>query len=299
MPTSVRTPRPTTARPYARQRVNRRRGRLKGRRGRRRIAVAIVVVSTLAGWIAWTQLYSSNKAVSSGCTVPSGAGKQAFRLSPEQAQNAAIIAAVALKMGLPDHAVTVALATSLQESKLTDLKYGDLDSVGLFQQRPSQGWGTRAQLLDPVYATTAFYHRLVQVAGWSTIPVTEAAQTVQLSAAPTAYEKWETEARALAIALTGEQPATFSCELQTFTGGVPNTSELDAAATHELGSPMLGVPLSLKTGWQVASWAVAHAWEYHIAAVTFGSWTWTAMTGSWQPGLAGNSASTVQVTYSK
>lgn len=261
--------------------------------------LAVVLVSTLAGWIAWTQLYSRNKAVSSGCTVPSAPGKPAFRLSPEQAQNAAIIAAVALKMGLADHAVTVALATSLQESKLTDLPYGDLDSVGLFQQRPSQGWGTRAQLLDPVYAATAFYHRLVQVPGWSTIAVTEAAQTVQLSAAPTAYQGWEAEARALAIALTGEQPAAFACQLPTFTGAPPDPTALNAAATEELGSPMLGAPLNIKTGWQVASWAVAHAWRYHIAAVTFGNWTWTASTGSWESAPSSHAAGTVQVLYAK
>jgi hypothetical protein len=83
-----------------------------------------------------------------------------YFLSEEQAENAATIAAVGIRLGLPDHAVTVALAAALQESGLHNLPDGDRDSAGLFQQRPSQGWGTHAQVLDPVYASTAFYSRL-------------------------------------------------------------------------------------------------------------------------------------------
>jgi hypothetical protein len=259
----------------------------------------VTIVSAVAATIAWTQLYVGNKAVSSACTVASGSGKGGFQLSPEQAQNAAIIAAVAYKKGLPDHAVTIALATALQESKLRDLSYGDLDSVGLFQQRPSQGWGARTQLLDPVYAATAFFNRLVQVNGWQTLEVTEAAQAVQMSAAPSAYARWEAEARAFAIALTGEQPAAFSCQLPSFTGTSPPATALAGAATQELGSPMLGEVLTIKPGWQVASWAVAHAWRYHVQTVSFGNWTWNATTGRWQsiPATA-NVAGAVQVTYS-
>jgi hypothetical protein len=260
--------------------------------------IGAIVVSVVAATLAWKQLYVSNRAVASACTVASPAGKPTFQLSPEQAQNAAIIAGVALKEGLPDHAVTVALATSLQESRLKDLTYGDLDSVGLFQQRPSQGWGTRTQLLDPVYATTAFYDRLTKVNGWSSLSVTEAAQSVQLSAAPTAYAQWDAEARVLAIALTGEQPAAFSCQLPSFTGPSPSPSALTAAATEELGSPLLGSPLGLKVGWQVASWALAHAWRYHIETVRFGNWIWNATTGSWRSTpAAGDTTSAVQVTY--
>ena len=223
---------------------------------------------------------------------------QSFQISLDQAQNASIIAAVALNKGLPDHAVTIAFATSLQESKLRNLAYGDLDSVGLFQQRPSQGWGTRSQILDPVYAATSFYNRLVQVTGWSNMAVTEAAQSVQLSAAPTAYAPWEPEARALAIALTGEQPASFSCHLSAFAGSKPPASSLQAAAAKEMGSPVIGVPLNLKVGWQVASWAVAHASQYHIQTVRFGNWAWTASAGTWTTdGGAAGAANAVQVKY--
>ncbi len=94
-------------------------------------------------------------------------------------------------MGAPPRASLVALATAMQESTLHNLDYGDRDSLGLFQQRPSQGWGTPAQVTDPVHATTIFLQRLLAVPGWETMPVTVAAQTVQRSAFPQAYAKWE------------------------------------------------------------------------------------------------------------
>jgi hypothetical protein len=217
----------------------------------------------------------------STCTFASVSGSGRYKITPEQAQNASIIAAVALRQGLPDHAVTVALATSFQESELRNLHYGDLDSIGLFQQRPSQGWGTRAQILDPSYAATAFFDHLNQIAGWQTIPVTEAAQLVQHSATPAAYGAWETESRSLARALTGELPAGLSCELGGFGGPVPAPSALTRAATSEMGAQLLGVPVASKVGWQVAAWAVAHAYLYHLSSVSFGTRTWTVASGMW------------------
>lgn len=234
----------------------------------------------------------------SACTAAPPSGSPGYQVTPEQAQNAAIIAAVALKMGMPDHAVTVALATALQESGLRDLPYGDRDSVGLFQQRPSEGWGTRAQILDPVYAATAFYSRLAHVPGWETIPVTEAAQAVQQSAAPSAYAPWESEARAFAAALTGEDPGAFTCHLDGFTGATPSATALTAAATSEMGAQLLGATVGTKEGWEVASWAVAHAWQYHISRVAFGSWAWTPGSGRWSRVAApAGGADTVNVTY--
>jgi len=97
-------------------------------------------------------------------------------LTDTQARNASLVAAIAIRRGMPAHAATVGIATALQESKLYNLRGGDRDSLGLFQQRPSQGWGTRAQVLDPVYATNAFYDALEKVSGWQTMPVTRAAQ---------------------------------------------------------------------------------------------------------------------------
>jgi hypothetical protein len=224
---------------------------------------------------------SHGPAQPSGCTFGADSGPGRYTITPEQAQNAAIIAAVALRRALPDHAVTVALATSFQESELRDLRYGDLDSVGLFQQRPSQGWGTVAQILDPNYAATAFFDHLNQIAGWQTMPVTEAAQLVQHSASPDAYAAWETESRSLARALTGEVPAGLSCTLSGFGGPAPASSALRQAITTEMGAQLLQVPVPSKIGWQVAVWAVAHAYLYHLSSVSFGGRTWTMASGTW------------------
>jgi len=130
--------------------------------------------------------------------------------------NAATIAGVGLSMGMPDHAVTVALATALQESGLRNLPAGDRDSAGLFQQRPSQGWGTYTQVTDPVHAATAFYDKLRSEPDWPTLSVTQAAQLVQRSATPAAYARWEPVARSLARAFTGEDPAALADFCATF-----------------------------------------------------------------------------------
>ena len=106
---------------------------------------------------------------------------------------------------------SIALATAFQESKLRNIDYGDRDSVGLFQQRPSQGWGSPEQLMDPDFATNAFYDELVEVDGYEELRITEAAQRVQRSGYPEAYEEHAEGARALASALTGWSPARFTC----------------------------------------------------------------------------------------
>jgi hypothetical protein len=228
-----------------------------------------------------------------GCNFASTATTTQYSITPTQAQNAAIIAAGAVRKGMPDHAVTIALAASLQETQLRNLPYGDLDSVGLFQQRPSQGWGTSAQIMDPNYAASAFYDHLAHLPGWQTMAITAAAQFVQKSATPDAYANWETEARSLATALTGEVPAGLSCRLDGFGGLSPPPSALAQAATTELGVHLLGVPVSSKTGWRVATWAVAHAYNYHISSVSFESKKWTGVSGTWSP-IEGSGPGTAQ-----
>ena len=143
------------------------------------------------------------------CRVATPAGT--FVLDPQQASNAAVIAAVAHSRNLPERAVTIALATALQESHLRNLEGGDRDSVGLFQQRPSQGWGTAEQIADPVYTTSKFFDGLVKVPGYSRLPLTEAAQAVQKSGFPQAYAKHEADATVLGVALTGRAAASLGC----------------------------------------------------------------------------------------
>jgi hypothetical protein len=134
-------------------------------------------------------------------------------LSTEQAENAALIAGVSVRRGMPARAASIALAAAYQESKLYNLESGDRDSLGLFQQRPSQGWGSRQQILNPYLATTAFYDALQRVDGYESMRVTEAAQEVQRSGFPEAYADHEADARVLASALTGQSFHAFSCSV--------------------------------------------------------------------------------------
>ncbi|GHD48885.1 C40 family peptidase [Streptomyces mirabilis] len=119
----------------------------------------------------------------------------------EQIPNAKTIQATGVAMNIPARGQIVALATALQESGLRNLTYGDRDSLGLFQQRPSQGWGTANEILDPVHASTKFYEALEKISGWQSLSVTQAAQAVQKSGFPEAYAKWEPLATALQQAI--------------------------------------------------------------------------------------------------
>ena len=210
-------------------------------------------------------------------------GPSSYVIDLDQAANATTIAGVGKRLGLPDHAVTVAVAVALQESGLHNLDHGDRDSLGLFQQRPSQGWGTPAQIMTPTYAAQVFYEHLAQVPGWETLPVTDAAQRVQRSGAPQAYAQWEGEARAIAQATTGEIPAGLACRSATPETGTP-VATVNAALTTELGTPGLGTALADARGWTVASWLVGHAHRYGILSVSFQGRVWTPGTGAWRDG---------------
>ena len=163
------------------------------------------------------------------------AGIRMADLSAEQRANAATIVAVARNLGAPPRASLVALATAMQESTLRNLDYGDRDSLGLFQQRPSQGWGSPAQVTDPVHSTTIFLQRLLAIPGWQTLPVTVAAQTVQRSAFPEAYAKWEGLAAQLASTLADAAGPAASCGTATLAQGV--AAAAIAFARREVGKP--------------------------------------------------------------
>jgi hypothetical protein len=264
------------------------------RRGRLVVlAAALAVVVVGAVWV--VHALTRAAAVIPVCLLGSGSG--AVELEPEQAANASTIAAVAVRRGLPDHAVTVALATALQESKLFNLDYGDRDSLGLFQQRPSQGWGTPAQLQDPAYAAGAFYSHLVQVPGWQQATVATAAQKVQHSADGSAYGQWEEESRSLARALTGEIDAGLSCR---FAGGPqPRAGALTTAVRAELGSSWRAAGLGRGHDWTVAEWLVAHAYRYGVVQVDVRGMRWTSASGRWRSAASGVTAPTYQLSPQK
>lgn len=241
-------------------------------------AVATVVAGVLVAVNVTASQPEPPKTDARSCHV--SGGTTSYELDLEQAAHATTIAAVGKRMGLPDHAVSVALAAALQESRLHNLSYGDRDSVGLFQQRPSQGWGTPGQLVSPTYAATSFYNRLAGVDGWETLAVTDAAQRVQRSAAPNAYARWETQARAIAQALTGQVPAGLRCHVQIPPTAAP-TERLAQRMSQELGLTSLGTSLSPGRGWSVASWMVGHAEQLRITSVAFAGQTWTPESGEW------------------
>jgi hypothetical protein len=131
---------------------------------------------------------------------------KAAHLTPTQVGNVKTMVSIVLKQKLPKRAAIIAVATSMQESRLRDLPYGDRDSLGLFQQRPSSGWGSGDQVVDPTYATKKFLSALQHVPNWKTMPLTKAAQSVQRSAFPNAYAQWEPLAKKLVTAML-HQPA--------------------------------------------------------------------------------------------
>ncbi|MFF9153697.1 C40 family peptidase [Streptomyces sp. NPDC014846] len=127
-------------------------------------------------------------------------------LPAEQVPNAQTIVATGISLDVPKKGQVIALATAMQESRLRNLNYGDRDSLGLFQQRPSQGWGTAEQIRDPTYASEQFYKHLLKVNGWQQMTVTQAAQAVQQSGLPDAYAQWEHLATALQEAIAKTFP---------------------------------------------------------------------------------------------
>src|SRR3954471_5196893 len=161
------------------------------------LAVGILVL-VVGAFVAVLLVIRPQAPVIASCTVAT------YEMEPEQAQNAAVVAGVALQRGLPHHAVTVAIAVAWQESRMRNLDHGDRDSLGLFQQRPSQGWGTEAQVQNPVYAAGAFFDHLVLVPGWETGRLTDVAQAVQRSGFPEAYQQWEPMATELAAVLVAK-----------------------------------------------------------------------------------------------
>lgn len=274
---------------------------------KRRFATRVVVL-ILAGAVVGAGIVGARGVVSNfgGPRCQATASGTSVDFDPSQTAYAATIEAVAEKRGLPARAATIAIATAIQESKLRNLKYGDRDSVGLFQQRPSQGWGTVDQILDPVYATNKFYDALVKIDGYEAMRITEIAQKVQKSAYPEAYADHEQEGRLLASTLSGHSPEGLGCRLNDATTGDP--AALKAALKTELGvtSAVSGRTLTVTAGseraaWSAGAYAVATASLHGATAVRVGSREWTRTRDSsgwkWHDAKTGGTASTVIVTF--
>ncbi|MEU6097333.1 heavy metal transporter [Streptomyces sp. NPDC047079] len=292
------------------------------RRGRLlRFGAALVVLLSVAGYLAVQHLTGS---AAPRCRVVSGKGDGAsYQFTPEQAVNAATISAVGTTRGLPERAVTIALATALQESGLRNIEHGDRDSLGLFQQRPSQGWGTEKQIMDPTYAATMFYDHLAKVPDYTGLPLTVAAQRVQRSGYPEAYAKHESDAALLAAALTGRSAATLTCQGRPAPAGAGGPDAVRAALVRDFGRDVLQtagaevgartsspsptapatarpsagtvtIPVPRKStatgtarerGWELAHWAVANSSALRISRVSFAGRVWArgGFADEWRP----------------
>ena len=281
------------------------------------IGTALVLLLAVASYLiyhSFQQVKPPPVAVFPGCQA--GTGPQAVSLDADQAGIAATIAGIAARHRLPQRALTIALAAALQESQLQNLDYGDRDSVGGFQQRPSQGWGTTAQIEDPVYATTRFFAALIKVPRYTKIPVDRAAQDVQHSADGYAYEQWTGIATLLAGSFTGTSPAAVTCwytpagqgvkadlagalKQLTQTFGPAGKDEVLAGVTTDRSvkkkkvRTIAVVHVRPGGGWTVAGWLVAHAQQYGISQIRYAGYVWNAANGSmgWQ--RASKSASPV------
>lgn len=216
-----------------------------------------------------------------------------LQLTPGQAAIAATIAGVASRRDLPERAVAIAYATALQESKLANLHYGDLDSVGVFQQRPSEGWGSARQLEDPVFATERFFDALTAVPNYQRLPIHVAAQDVQHSADGQAYDQYATTGMALATAFTGADQHAVWCSyadpadksslvaagqaMSSAFGLIARPAPADGTMSVEAGST--------EQGWAVAAWLVSNAATYGITSVRYEGFRWQGFSGPgrWTP----------------
>jgi hypothetical protein len=282
-PPATRTTRPT--RPPARRR--RRPPRRPPRRSITPFALIAVLVAVVGLALQRPSDPEAPVPLASHCAIPGSD----LALTTEQTANAATIAAVARSRALPPRATVIALATAQQESRLRNLDHGDRDSLGLFQQRPSQGWGTPEQVQDPVYAAGKFFDHLVEVPGWETGRLTEVSQLVQRSGFPEAYQQWEAMADTLAGALLSDSPGALSCGFTPPAQATPAADRLPAvtaATRREAGEPVVDADGTVSVpgvGWPEATWAVAHAERFQLTSVAMDGWRWTP-NGGWETGPA-------------
>ena len=246
---------------------------------------ALVTVAVVALAVVWLpKLWQTAKShfTADVCSV------QGYDLDPDQASVAASMvgSVTQFRTPLPFRASVLVLMAGLQESKLHNLAPGDgdRDSVGVLQQRPSQGWGggKPATLTDVTEATREFLEALVKVRGWQTMPAADAIQAVQISADGSAYARHQDEATTLASALQGVKPAAISCSFDAPTKVAP-VATVVTQARKELGitSPTASGRTVRVPGaqWQTAAWFVANADRLGIARVDYDGRRWTRNDG--------------------
>jgi hypothetical protein len=240
----------------------------------------IVLVAAGVGAFWWLRSENLTEPVPGQQRCVATANNNSAVLDLDQAHFASIIAGVSVRRGLPARAASIALATAYQETGIRNLDYGDHDSVGLFQQRPSQGWGTKKQLMDPDYAAGKFYDALVKIKNWETGDINDVAQKVQNSGHPEAYRDHEADARVLASTLTGQSPAGFSClERGGMAGDVKGLRQSLQRTFGNLDDSADGSVITIRAdgnrrAWAYAHYAVANAASFGVTTVKIGNRTW-------------------------
>jgi hypothetical protein len=245
------------------------------------LAVALVIVIAAGvGVFSWLRNRGLTEPVPGQQRCVATANNRSTVVDLDQAHFASIIAGVSVRRGLPPRAASIAIATAYQETGIRNLDYGDRDSVGLFQQRPSQGWGTKQQLMDPEYAAGRFYDALVKIENWETADITDVAQQVQRSGYPEAYRDHEADGRVLASTLTGQSQAGFSCLDRTGAAGDVKALRKSLEQTFgKLDDSAEGSVITIrarndKRAWAYASFAVANAKYYGVTTVKIGNRLW-------------------------
>lgn len=247
------------------------------------LTTAVVLVMGLVvvgGWQAYD--YVMSRLVRERCYVAMDEHSEPLVLTAEQARNAAVIVAASYRAELPSQAAVIALATAWQESGLRNIDYGDRDSLGLFQQRPSYGWGTEEEIMDPWYSSGRFYEELVKFDNWEQRGITEMAQKVQRSGFPEAYRKHETNAIALAGTLRGTRPATMVCVDRTGNVGDVEVFSEVVAAVPGVTSAVDGNTVTLASDDEGALWAATQLALANTRAA--GIQSATAPEAKWQQG---------------
>lgn len=251
------------------------------------LVVTLVVVGAL-GFGAWKGYeWLVTRMIPNACYLQVEGAEEPLRLTNEQARNASVIVAESYNRGLSEQAAVIALATAWQESGLRNLNYGDRDSLGLFQQRPSYDWGTKEQILDPWYSSGRFYEELVKFDDWESTDVNDIAQKVQRSGHPEAYRKHETNARALAGAFRGSREGTFTCINRDATG--TDHGALDKVAStvpgvslQDNGSELVMTANNAGAAWSVTQLALANTSELGVEKVVVGGNEWKQGEQAWK-----------------
>lgn len=235
------------------------------------VVLGVVAAAALGGRALWN---AAEKAVR-----PSGCDFGSYRLNLDRAQNAAGMVSVVISRRLPERAAVLVLGAALQESKLDNIPegQGDRDSVGILQQRPSQGWGTATQLSDVRYATGRFLDAVVKVPNWQNDSLAVVIQTVQVSADGSAYAAHEPEAQQIADSLMGVQTAGVSCDFKKPTAVAAPTTVAARLSTElpvskpSLSASAVSVP---GAGWPTAAWFVTHGNQFGIDRVSYDGKYW-------------------------